>query len=102
MSKWQIFTAGFATHNRWIEALVVFAALNSVLSLGYYAPLVNALYRQKPSAAVEQGKPMPVLMAVPVVVLSVAVIAVGLWPHLLNWLSGPAGDALLTAIRLSS
>jgi proton-translocating NADH-quinone oxidoreductase chain N len=102
MSKWQIFTAGFATHNRWIEALVVFAALNSVLSLGYYAPLVNALYRQKPSAAVELGKPMPVLMTVPVVVLSVAVIAVGLWPHLLNWLSGPAGDALLTAIRLSS
>jgi proton-translocating NADH-quinone oxidoreductase chain N len=46
MSKWQIFVAGFATHDLVLDALVIFAALNSVLSLVYYVPLVNALYRQ--------------------------------------------------------
>ena len=49
MSKWQIFVAGFQTHNIWLEALVIFGALNSVLSLAYYAPLVNAMYRLEPS-----------------------------------------------------
>ncbi len=97
MSKWQIFVAGFQTQNGWIEALVVFAALNSVLSLAYYAPLVNALYRQKPSDAVQAGNPLPSLMNVPLVALGLAVVAVGVWPSLLNWLSGPAGRSLLAA-----
>ena len=71
--------------------LVVFAALNSVLSLAYYAPLVNAVYRQKPSEAVLQGEPLPWQMNVPVVVLSAAVIVIGVWPGLLRWLAEPAG-----------
>jgi multicomponent Na+:H+ antiporter subunit D len=100
MSKWQIFVAGFETREGWIEALMVFAALNSVLSLVYYAPLVNAVYRQKPSEAVLNGKPLPVLMQVPVLVLALAVIVVGIWPSILNWLSGPAGDALLAAFGI--
>ena len=100
MSKWQIFVAGFETRNTWIEVLVVFAALNSVLSLAYYAPLVNAVYRQKPSVAVQEGQPMPALMMAPVVALSLAVIVVGVWPGLLGWLSGPAGDALLATFGI--
>lgn len=97
MSKWQIFVAGFETKNGWIEALVLFAALNSVLSLAYYAPLVNALYRQKPSGVVLAGGPLPTLMNVPLAVLGVAIVAVGVWPGLLNWLSGPAGRALIAS-----
>ena len=100
MSKWQIFVAGFETRNGWIEALVIFAALNSVLSLAYYAPLVNALYRQKPSAAVQRGEPLPALMIAPVIALSLAVFAVGVWPGLLRWLAGPAGDALLATFGI--
>jgi len=97
MSKWQIFVAGFQTHNLAIMGLVIFAALNSVLSLGYYAPLVNAMYRQEPSPAVLRGKPMPLAMGIPLVVLSAAVVAIGIWPTLVQWLSAPAGAALLTA-----
>ncbi len=95
MSKWQIFVAGFQTHNLVIDALVVFAALNSVLSLAYYAPLVNAVYRREPSAAVQAGQPLPPAMSVPLVVLAVAVVALGMWPGLASWLTGPAGTALL-------
>jgi proton-translocating NADH-quinone oxidoreductase chain N len=97
MSKWQIFVAGFDTHEIVVEALVIFAALNSLLSLGYYAPLVNAVYRQRPSDAVQRGRPLPVLMSVPLAIMGLAVVAVGVWPGLLQWLTEPAGAALLAA-----
>jgi multicomponent Na+:H+ antiporter subunit D len=97
MSKWQIFVAGFQTHNWIIGALVGFAALNSVLSLAYYAPLVNAVYRNKPSLAVEQGAAIPVTMSISLVVMALAVVALGFWPSLLQWLTGPAGRSLMAA-----
>ncbi len=98
MSKWQIFAAGFATHNLLIDAVVIFAALNSVLSLAYYAPLVNAVYRQKPTSAVQHGRAVPFTMAAPLVVMAVAVIAIGVLPGLVTWLTGPAGTALVAAV----
>lgn len=98
MSKWQILAAGFATHDLLIAGLVVFAALNSVLSLAYYAPLVNAVYRQQPSAAVQRGRPLPIAMKAPLILLGLAVVAIGLWPALLNWLTEPAAAAVLSAL----
>ena len=95
MSKWQIFAAGFETHNPLLEWLVVFAALNSALSLAYYVPLVNAMYRLEPSARVKTGLRMPPLMAVPLVVLGLAVVALGVWPSLMNGLTAPAAHVLL-------
>ncbi|MBE2201782.1 MAG: NADH dehydrogenase [Anaerolinea sp.] len=95
MSKWQIFVAGFQAHNVWIAALVIFAALNSVLSLAYYAPLVNSLYRLKSSDLVWAGKPMPWAMSLALVALALPVVAIGLWPGLVRWLTEPAGVALL-------
>jgi proton-translocating NADH-quinone oxidoreductase chain N len=99
MSKWQIFVAGFTAHNAVIAALVIFAALNSVLSLAYYAPLVNAVYRKEPSAAVERGAALPGSMVLPLTVLTVLIVVLGLWPSLMNWLTEPAGAALLAAFR---
>ncbi|GAB4541915.1 MAG: hypothetical protein Kow0063_33260 [Anaerolineae bacterium] len=97
MSKWQIFAAGFQTHNALISGLVIFAALNSVLSLAYYAPLVNAVYRQELSDTVRLGIPLPLAMNVPLLVLALAVVAIGIWPDLVAWLTAPAGAALLAA-----
>ena len=98
MSKWQIFVAGFQTRNLWIEAAVIFAALNSVLSLAYYAPLVNAMYRLDASARVRQGRRLPLVMSLPLVVIGLAVIAIGFWPGLMNWLTVPAGQAFLAGL----
>ncbi|MCL4559043.1 MAG: hypothetical protein M1281_00300 [Chloroflexi bacterium] len=98
MSKWQIFVAGFRTENTWVIALVIFAALNSVLSLAYYAPLVNTLYRQEPSQAVQQGKPMPFLMNVPLLLLALGSVVLGIWPSLAGWITGPAGAVLMTLV----
>jgi NADH:ubiquinone oxidoreductase subunit 2 (subunit N) len=99
MSKWQIFVAGFATKNAMIAGLVIFAALNSVLSLGYYAPLVNAMYRREASSAVLRGAPLPASMVLPLSVLALAIVVLGFWPSALNWLTEPAGAAVLAAVR---
>jgi formate hydrogenlyase subunit 3/multisubunit Na+/H+ antiporter MnhD subunit len=97
MSKWQIFVAGFATRDPAIAALVVFAALNSVLSLAYYAPLVNAVYRAQPSPAVRDGRAMPLAMRAPLGLLALAVVLLGVWPALAQPLAGTAGAAVLAA-----
>lgn len=97
MSKWQILVAGVATHSAWITGLIAFAALNSVFSLAYYAPVVNAVYRQQPSAAVRVGAPVPALMNVPLLLMVLAVVVIGVWPTLVQGVTGPAGAALLAA-----
>lgn len=95
MSKWQIFVAGAQTQNLWVILLVIFAALNSVLSLGYYAPLVNRMYRKTPSPTVENGKPSPKVMAVPLILLTLGVVIFGFAPAWMSWLTAPAAASLL-------
>jgi proton-translocating NADH-quinone oxidoreductase chain N len=91
MSKWQIFVAGFSTGQP------LLAGLNSVLSLAYYAPMVNALYRKQPSPAVQMAAPAPWTMNLPLALLAIAVVILGLWPNLATWLTAPAGQAILAA-----
>ena len=95
MSKWQMFVAGFQTQNGWVEALVVFAALNSVLSLAYYAPLVNRLYRHAPGKIVLEGKAVSWTMYLPLVLLAVGVVVLGFMPQLANSFTYPAAKSLL-------
>jgi proton-translocating NADH-quinone oxidoreductase chain N len=97
MSKWQILVAGFAAHNVWLYALAGFAALNSVFSLAYYAPMVSALYRVQPSAAVQSGVRVPALMNAPLLLMALAVLVAGTWPAIVDGLTAPAGAALLAA-----
>jgi len=97
MSKWQIFVAGFRVGAPWAGWLVAFAALNSVLSLAYYAPLVNAVYRREPSQAVQEGGRLSWAMSLLLALLGLAVVAIGVWPNLMTWLTAPAGEALARA-----
>ncbi len=94
MSKWQILVAGAQTQNVWMIVLVVFMGLNSVLSLGYYAPLVNRMYRTQPSDIVMEGKPVSWLMTLPLILLAFGTVVLGFYPALLNWLTKPAALAL--------
>ena len=93
MSKWQIFVAGFETQHVWVEILIIFAALNSVFPLDITSagqPHVPP----EPSTAVMEGKPVPAAMSIPLVVMTLVVIAIGLLPVLVNWLTIPAGASL--------
>jgi proton-translocating NADH-quinone oxidoreductase chain N len=100
MSKWQIFMAGVNTQNAWILGAVIFAALNSVLSLAYYAPLVNRLYRHEPSPVVLEGKPVSVTMIIPMALMVAVIVVLGCWPSLINWMTGPASISLLASFGL--
>lgn len=100
MSKWQIFVGGFQTHSPLLQWLVVFAALNSVLSLGYYAPLVNRIYRKQPGDIVLAGKAAPFTMNLVLLVLSLAVVLLGFAPGLVNALTESAAVSLLSAFGL--
>ena len=75
--------------------LVIFAALNSVLSLGYYAPIVNMMFRRKMGDVVTRGTSIPVAMSIPLMVFALATVILGLMPSLMNWLTEPAAQALL-------
>ena len=97
MSKWQVLVAGAQTRDVFILVVLVIAALNSVLSLGYYAPLVNRLYRREPGALVAAGRPIPAAMLVPLAVLAVAIVLLGVLPMLAGRLTIPAAADLLAA-----
>lgn len=95
MSKWQIFVAGFQSQNPWVIVLMIFMALNSVLSLGYYAPLVNMMYRAEPSAQVLAGKPITWTISLTLLLMTSLVILLGFVPGLMEWFTVPAGQRLI-------
>ncbi|HUE99066.1 MAG TPA: proton-conducting transporter membrane subunit [Anaerolineales bacterium] len=95
MSKWQIFVAGFQTQNIWVVTLMIFMALNSVLSLGYYAPLVNMMYRKEPSQQVLAGTPLTWTISLTLILMALLVILLGFAPGLMDWLTVPAGESLM-------
>lgn len=100
MSKWQILMAGAQTQNTVILLLMAFLGLNSVLSLGYYAPIVNRMYRNEPSAAVVAGQAVPMSVMAPVILLALIVVVLGFWPGLVSNLTHWAATDLLAAFGL--
>jgi formate hydrogenlyase subunit 3/multisubunit Na+/H+ antiporter MnhD subunit len=97
MSKWQILVAGGQTRDTFILVVLIIAALNSVLSLGYYAPLINRLYRREPTALVINGRAVPLAMSVPLAVLAVGIVVLGVLPFLAGWVTIPAAADLIAA-----
>lgn len=95
MSKWQIFSAGFGAHLVVTDLLILFAGLNSVLSLAYYAPLINRMYRKEPSVIVKNGAKVPFQLMVPLVILAIGLIVIGIVPSMLSFLTNAAGAALV-------
>lgn len=95
MGKWQVFGAGLATSSVALWLLVIFGALNSLLALGYYLPLVNRLYRETTAPALQNARAVPPEMTAPLAVLALLLLVFGLFPDLLDSLTGAAGQALL-------
>jgi hypothetical protein len=48
---------------------------------------------------VQRGVALPGSMLLPLILLSLAVVVLGLWPSLMDWLTEPAGAAVLKALR---
>jgi proton-translocating NADH-quinone oxidoreductase chain N len=95
MSKWQILVAGAAAKTGWMWAVVIFVGLNSVLSLAYYAPMINRMYRREPSEVVQLGKAVPWVMLIPIVLLTIGILVIGVWPASMRFLTDTAANSLL-------
>jgi proton-translocating NADH-quinone oxidoreductase chain N len=94
MSKWQIFVSGAMYGSGLVLAFVVFAALNSVLSLSYYVPVVNMLYRKQPSPLLAGAPALPRSATAPLLVLAAGIVLLGIWPAWLAPITAAAGSLL--------
>lgn len=98
VSKWQIFLAGVQSGSLFVIALVIFAALNSIFALAYYLPIINALNHKAVNQRWQHGYPIPLTMRFTMIFLAIALIVLGIFPGLLNWLVDPAAETLLNQI----
>lgn len=94
MSKWQIFAAGMASGSLLLIFLTFIAAVNTLFSLAYYLPVVNAVFRSGDSGEVQ----LPITEQIPLLVLSTALVVIGMVPEALNWLTQPASFVLLQSL----
>lgn len=92
-SKLRILYAGITSDTGLVILLTVFAALNSVLSLGYYLPIINAMYLK--GEVTDDPVIIPMTMRVPVYVLTVLIVVLGFVPGLVDPLAEASGTALL-------
>jgi proton-translocating NADH-quinone oxidoreductase chain N len=95
MSKWQILVSAAGAGSTLMICIVVFVGLNSILSLGYYVPVINRLYRVEVSDTVTAGKPIHWLMVLPMILLAIGIVVIGVWPSLVNFISYNAAASLM-------
>lgn len=102
-SKWFVLSGGLqATSMLGYSGLAVFL-LNSLLSLGYYLPLIGTLFAREPPEILEASEASQVRispwMILPLIVLGGLVLAIGVYPqHWLNW-TAAAGNYLASLGR---
>jgi formate hydrogenlyase subunit 3/multisubunit Na+/H+ antiporter MnhD subunit len=95
MSKWQILVATAGVNSTLMICIVIFVALNSVLSLAYYVPVINRLYRLNISETAAAGRSISWIMVLPMVILAVGIVVIGVWPSLANFLTFNAAASLM-------
>ena len=88
-SKFVLFSSAIDAGG-WLVWLAVIAVINSAISLYYYARVLKEMY-VLPVGVVERMKE-PRAMLIPIVIATLAVIVIGLWP-------GPFVDAAMDAAR---
>ena len=91
ISKLQILLPGLTSDSPLVIGLVIFAGINSVLSLVYYLRIVNALF-YTPAPDVEQTR-IPLLAQLPLAILTVLLLVLGILPMLVT----PMIDAVARA-----
>lgn len=94
-SKWQIFLAALTSDNTIAFLYIGIAALGSILSLGYYAPLVARIYQEQLSDVLKAKTLIPFGIQMPVFILACLVLFLGFYPNLLSPLFQMAALALL-------
>lgn len=80
MSKWWIYRAGFESNTSVGTFVSIMAILNSLCSLGYYLPLMFALFKKEKRTELPVERSRTPWEIMPVLVLGLAVLFLGLYP----------------------
>lgn len=89
IAKWQVFAAGFASPDPLIRGAIIFAALNILLALAYYLPILLTLMDSTPSD--NSRCAVPPLMRAPLIALGAVTLVIGVFPDSLLWLTNAGG-----------
>ncbi|HPG20921.1 MAG TPA: proton-conducting transporter membrane subunit, partial [Flexilinea sp.] len=97
ISKWQILASGIAAQKSWVAFLIALAGINSVLSLGHYAPPINRIYRHvSNNNEVAISPKFQQAMIIPIIILTAAVILLGFFPGITAGITKVASETLYT------
>jgi len=77
IAKWMVLSAVVYEH-QWVLAVVL--VLASVVSAGYYLPVIMAMYMKAPEEGVEPPGPFPGVAAAAVALTVAAILVLGVWP----------------------
>ena len=82
LGKWLVFAAAMKEN---LVPLAIIGVLNSVVSLGYYLPVLGLMYTRPPDASFTLS-PVSRPLALAIAIAVIGVLALGLWPlPTLNW-----------------
>jgi proton-translocating NADH-quinone oxidoreductase chain N len=90
VSKVQILLAGLGTGFPLITGLILFAALNTVVTLAYFLPIVSSMFDGEPRPLPQRPVTVPLTMRTPIFTLMGVTLAFGLAPRLLDGVINPA------------
>lgn len=98
MSKWLIYKSGIMAGGigYLLSGIAIF---NSVLSLGYYLPVMNVFYSPNVSVKVKNSHSLNIFVLAPVIVLAMITVFLGIYPELGLRLAGPCADQVMMMIR---
>jgi len=98
MSKFLIYKAGIEV-GTWVGyTFAAIAIANSVLSLGYYLPVINVFYSRERSERVESLHEAPLWSALPIAGLALATVILGVYPQLGLEAVAPAVRTVLSVL----
>ncbi len=77
--------------------LAIAGVLNSVFSLAYYMRIIRVILRTRPSerVAISRAKETPALMLIPILILTVLIFIIGIWPSSILHLANQAAAGLV-------
>lgn len=95
ISELTLFTATVQANVAWLGAAIV---LNSILSSAFYLRVIRALLQPKLSDAAQKAKEAPVLMLIPIGVMTALIIVFGIYPEPIIKLAQQAVTGFLPAL----
>lgn len=95
ISKVQIFISGVKADDYFVLGLVAFAVLNTLISISYYLRLISAMFAVDEATASPLAPMIPTAVLLPILLLTAAMVILGVMPGLLSGLTTAAAQSII-------